>query len=60
MINDYTVNSTDNNEYADGDRDENLWFEDLFDTDIPEDDLFSDESRPRPEYAENGFHKDMY
>ncbi len=56
-ISDRVVDSTDNNEYADGDRDENFWEEDIVDTEIPADDRFSkymDEDH-RPEYGEEGF-----
>lgn len=57
---DRQIISTDNNEFSDGDRDENLWDEDLTDTDIPTDDDIPDgvnesRERPRPEYDEEGF-----
>lgn len=61
---DRVVDSTDNNEYADGDRDETLWEDDLVDTEIPEaDDIIEAEEtkgeRPRPEYNEEGFREDI-
>lgn len=58
---DYTINSSDTNEYADGDRDENLWEEDLLDVDIPDDDLIPEAAGEyggqRPEYNEEGYRR---
>lgn len=61
---DRIVDSTDNNEYADGDRDETLWEEDIVDTDIPVDDtipggLDGTGEEQRPEYSEEGFREDI-
>ena len=61
---DRVADSTDNNEYADGDRDENLWEEDIVDTDIATDDAIinGEEDKgegERPEYSEAGFRKDI-
>lgn len=61
---DRVVDSTDNNEYADGDRDETLWEEDIVDTGIPVDDTIPgglDESGEgdRPEYGEEGFRENV-
>lgn len=61
---DRTVDSTDNNEYADGDRDETMWEEDIVDTDISVDDTIPgglDETGEgqRPEYSEEGFREDI-
>ncbi len=64
FISDRVIDSTDNNEYADGDRDENFWEEDILDTEISMDDPLSDgldetgDGR-RPEYGEEGFRRDI-
>lgn len=64
LISDRVIDSTDNNEYADGDRDENFWEEDIIDTEIPVDDTIPgglDETGEghRPEYHEEGFREDI-
>jgi hypothetical protein len=57
---DRQIFSTDNNEYAEGLNDENLWEEEILDYDVPLDDEIGeycstlDEHR-RPLYTENGF-----
>jgi hypothetical protein len=62
-MSDYTINSTDTNEYADGGRDETLWEEDIIDTEIPLDDMIpgaeGEYGNPRPEYSEDGFREDL-
>jgi hypothetical protein len=60
MVNDFLINSTDNNEYSDGDRDETMWEEGLFDIDIPVDDAFSLlYDSERPEYSEEGYRRNI-
>lgn len=61
--NDRTVLSTDNNGLAGNERDENLWEEDLVDTQIPLDDRIPDgvdeiAGDVRPVYDEEGYHHD--
>ena len=61
---DRTIDSTDNNEYADGDRDETLWDADIVDTEIPLDDAIPDaldeyNESPRPLYSEDGFRRNI-
>lgn len=56
---DRTVDSTDNNEYTEGDRDETLWDEELIDKDIPiadeiDDAINEDGEADRPIYNESG------
>lgn len=56
---DRIIDSTENNEYNEGLRDENLIEENLIDVDIPEDDLIANEARRekednRPLYSEDG------
>ncbi len=62
-MSDFTINSSDTNEYADGQRDENLWEENILDTDVPLDDLVPEAvgeyGNPRPEYSEDGYRKDI-
>lgn len=64
LTSDRIIDSTDNNEYADGDRDETFWEKDMADSYIPDDDIVSDildeinEGR-RPEYSEDGFREDI-
>ncbi len=58
-MSDYTINSTDNNEYSGGERDENLWEESLMDVDIPTDDSLSIQEDPRPEYDEQGYRENI-
>lgn len=60
---DRQILSTDNNEYAEGLNDENLWEEDIVDTDVSEDDDIGDyfadpDQKKRPLYDENGFDED--
>ncbi len=57
---DRQIISTDNNEFVDGDRDENLWDEDLANEEIPLDDNLPDELYetgrvPRPEFNEQEY-----
>jgi len=57
---DRRINSTENNGYAEGVRDENLVEKDLLDTEIPETDLIpslTDETgvKKRPVYNEEGY-----
>lgn len=61
---DRTIDSTDTNEYADGQRDENFWEEDIVDTEIANSDIIPsavDElgQTPRPEYEEDGFRENI-
>lgn len=60
MPSDRIVDSTDNNEYAEDMRDENLVGEDLWDSEIPEDDEIPDGidelgEGERPLYDEEGY-----
>jgi len=60
---DRKINSTDNNGYAEGFRDENLLQKDLLDTEIPEDDLLPEEmhetgEKNRDIYNEEGYTHD--
>lgn len=57
---DRTVDSTGNNEYAEGMRDENLWDDDLIDTDVSIDDRVPDavgetNASDRPLYDEQDY-----
>ena len=57
-------NSTDNNGYAEGFRDETLWEEDIVDTDVPFDDEIPDDvdetgEADRPVYNEEGYRSDI-
>ncbi|MCL2561388.1 MAG: hypothetical protein FWE10_03585 [Rikenellaceae bacterium] len=61
---DRTIDSTDNNEYADGERDETLWDTDIVDTEVPVDDAIPDaldeyNEGSRPLYSEDGFRKNI-
>ena len=61
---DRTVDSTENNEYTESNRDENLVDENIWDTDIPIDDEIPDgvdEDRmdDRPLYDEEGYRSDL-
>lgn len=56
---DRAIDSTDNNEYAGGERDETIWEDELIDVNIPIDDTISDAideegEMERPIYDENG------
>lgn len=57
---DRQINSTENNGYAEGVRDENLWEKDLIDTEIPEADILPIKTNEtgvekRPVYNEQGY-----
>ncbi|MDR0907434.1 MAG: hypothetical protein LBM63_02315 [Rikenellaceae bacterium] len=57
---DRQILSTDNNEYAEGLNDENLWEEDILDTDVPLDDDIGEfcstlDEHHRPLYSDTGF-----
>jgi hypothetical protein len=57
---DRQIFSTDNNEYAEGLNDENLWEEEILDYDVAMDDDTGQycatlDERKRPLYSENGF-----
>ncbi len=61
-LNDYTIDSTENNEYAGSERDENMWEENILDTEVPLDDMIPEArgeyGNPRPEYSEEGLRDD--
>lgn len=62
---DRTVDSTENNEYTEDFRDENLVDENLLDVDIPLDDRIPDgvneeRQNDRPLYDEEGYRKDLF
>lgn len=61
---DRTIDSTENNEYTDGYRDENLVDDNLLDTEIPVDDSIpdgvdEDRTEDRPLYNEQGYRDDL-
>ena len=61
---DRVVDSTENNEYTDGYRDENLVDENLLDTEIPTDDeipdgVDEDRTEDRPQYNEQGYREGL-